>query len=293
MQQQRKAYLYALTTILFWATVGSAFKLSLRHVNYVQLLFYATLVSLCVIGGVLIFQRQAGLLRTLKGKDFGWSALLGFFNPFIYYLVLLKAYSILQAQEAVALNYTWPVLLVLLSIPMLKQPIGWKSILAICISFVGTFIIATRGNILDFRLTNPLGVGLALVSAGIWAFYWILNMKDKREEVSKLFLNFVFGFIYILIYTFATGNFVIPDTKGMLGVTYIGFFEMGFTFIFWLKALKFSSTTAKVTNLIYIAPFLSLLIVSVVVGEKIMLSTLTGLVFIVSGIVMQQYSGRK
>ena len=293
MQQQRKAYLYALTTILFWATVGSAFKLSLRHVNYVQLLFYATLVSLCVIGGVLIFQRQAGLLRTLKGKDIGWSALLGFFNPFIYYLVLLKAYSILQAQEAVALNYTWPVLLVLLSIPMLKQPIGWKSILAICISFVGTFIIATRGNILDFRLTNPLGVGLALVSAGIWAFYWILNMKDKREEVSKLFLNFVFGFIYILIYTFATGNFVVPDTKGMLGVTYIGFFEMGFTFIFWLKALKFSSTTAKVTNLIYIAPFLSLLIVSVVVGEKIMLSTLIGLVFIVSGIVMQQYSGRK
>jgi drug/metabolite transporter (DMT)-like permease len=293
MQQQRKAYLYALTTILFWATVGSAFKLSLRHVNYVQLLFYATLVSLCVIGGVLIFQRQAGPLRTLKGKDIGWSALLGFFNPFIYYLVLLKAYSILQAQEAVALNYTWPVLLVLLSIPMLKQPIGWKSILAICISFVGTFIIATRGNILEFRLTNPLGVGLALVSAGIWAFYWILNMKDKREEVSKLFLNFVFGFIYILIYTFATGNFVVPDTQGMLGVTYIGFFEMGFTFIFWLKALKFSSTTAKVTNLIYIAPFLSLLIVSVVVGEKIMLSTLIGLVFIVSGIVMQQYSGRK
>jgi len=293
MQQQRKAYLYAITTIFFWATVGSAFKLSLRHLNYVQLVFYASFVSLCVIGLVLILQRQTGLLRILNGKDIAYSALLGFFNPFIYYLVLLKAYSILQAQEAVALNYTWPVLLVLLSIPMLRQPIGWKSILAICISFFGTFIIATRGHILDFRLTNPLGVGLALVSAGIWAFYWILNVKDKREEVSKLFLNFVFGFIYILIYTQATGNFVIPDLKGFLGVTYIGFFEMGFTFIFWLKALKFSSTTAKVTNLIYIAPFLSLLIVSFVVGEKIMISTLTGLVFIVSGIIMQQYSRTK
>jgi drug/metabolite transporter (DMT)-like permease len=134
-----------------------------------------------------------------------------------------------------------------------------------------------------------LGVALALSSACFWAFYWILNMKDKRDEVSKLFLNFVFGFIYILIYTLATGNYIIPDTKGLLGVTYIGFFEMGFTFIFWLKALKLSSTTAKVTNLIYIAPFLSLLIVSFVVGEKILISTLAGLVFIVSGIVMQQY----
>jgi drug/metabolite transporter (DMT)-like permease len=290
MQQQRKAYLYATTTILLWATVGSAFKLSLMYLNYVQLVFYATFISLCAIGSVLIVQKNTGFFKVLSHRDIGHSALLGFFNPFIYYLVLLKAYSILQAQEAVALNYVWPVMLVLLSIPILKQPIGWKSVLAICISFMGTFIIATGGHILDFQLTNPLGVGLALGSAGIWALYWIFNMKDKREEVSKLFLNFVFGCIYILIFTLATGNFVIPNARGLLGVTYIGFFEMGFTFIFWLKALKYSTTTAKVTNLIYIAPFLSLLIVSIVVGEQIMLSTLAGLAFIVSGIALQQYS---
>jgi drug/metabolite transporter (DMT)-like permease len=289
MQQQRKAYLYAITTILLWATVGSAFKLTLKHLNYIQLLFYATFVSLFAIWSVLIIQRKTGFFRKVSGKDIAHSALLGFFNPFIYYLVLFKAYSILQAQEAVALNYVWPVMLVLLSIPFLKQPIGWKSILAICVSFIGTLLIATGGQIFDFHLTNPLGVLLALGSACIWALYWIFNVKDKREEVSKLFLNFAFGSIYILIYTLATGNFKIPDAKGFLGVTYIGFFEMGFTFIFWLKALKFSSTTAKVTNLIYIAPFLSLLIVSMVVGEKIMISTLAGLFFIVSGIIMQQY----
>ena len=258
--------------------------------NFVQLLFYATLISLCVIGTVLVFQRKASLLRSLSKKDVAHSAFLGLFNPFLYYMVLLKAYSILLAQEAVALNYIWPVMLVLLSIPLLRQPISLKSVIAICISFMGTFIIATGGHILDFRFSNPFGVALALGSAVFWAFFWILNVKDKRDEVSKLFLNFVFGFIYILIYSLATGNFIIPDAKGLMGVTYIGFFEMGITFIFWLKALQLSVTTAKVTNLIYIAPFLSLLIVSIVVGEKIMISTLLGLAFIVSGIVLQQYS---
>lgn len=292
MQQQSKAYLYALATIFFWATIGSAFKLSLRHMNFVQLLFYATFVSLLVIGTVLVLQHKATLLRSLTTRDVAHSALLGLFNPFLYYMVLLKAYSVLQAQEAVALNYIWPVMLVLLSIPMLRQPIGMKSVMAICISFLGTFIIATGGNIFGFRFTNPFGVSLALGSAVFWALFWILNVKDKRDEVSKLFLNFVFGFIYILVYTLATGNFIVPDTKGLLGVTYIGFFEMGITFIFWLKALQLSSTTAKVTNLIYIAPFLSLLIVSIVVGEKIMISTLVGLFFIVSGIVIQQYGRR-
>ena len=289
MQQQRKAYLYALAAIFFWATIGSAFKLSLRHMNFVQLLFYATLISLCIIGIILVLQHKISLLRSLSIKDVVHSALLGFLNPFLYYMVLLKAYSILQAQEAVALNYIWPVMLVLLSIPILRQPISTRSLVAICISFMGTFIIATGGRILDFRFTNPLGVSLALSSAVLWAFFWILNVKDKRDEVSKLFLNFVFGFIYILIYSLATDNFIIPDARGLLGVTYIGFFEMGITFIFWLKALQLSATTAKVTNLIYIAPFLSLLIVSIAIGEKIMISTLVGLVFIVTGILMQQY----
>ena len=35
-------------------------------------------------------------------------------------------------------------------------------------------------------------------------------------------------------------------------------FEMGITFFFWLKALQLAKTTDKVSNLVYLAPFLSL-----------------------------------
>ncbi|MEI6750007.1 MAG: EamA family transporter [Bacteroidota bacterium] len=94
-----------------------------------------------------------------------------------------------------------------------------------------------------------------------------------------------FSIIHWLPETFL---FLIPKEFSALLISV--FFEMGFTFIFWLKALTLSSTTARVTNMIYIAPFLSLLIVSVVVGEQIMVSTMAGLAFIVSGIVLQQYS---
>ena len=46
---------------------------------------------------------------------------------------------------------------------------------------------------------------------------------------------------------------------GLLGGVYIGLFEMGITFLVWLKALKNAKTTAHVVNLIYLVPFLSLL----------------------------------
>ena len=215
--------------------------------------------------------------------------MLGILNPFIYYIVLFKAYSLLPAQEAQPLNYTWPIMLVLLSIPLLQQKIKLKGILAIVISFIGVFIISTQGNILNFKFTNMIGVFFALSSAVVWALFWIYNVKDKRDEVAKLFLNFVFGFIYILIAIFFFSKIIFPDVSGLLGVTYIGLFEMGITFVIWSKSFKLSKTTAKVSNLIYLVPFLSLIVIYFVVGEKILVSTIIGLIFIVTGIIIQQY----
>ena len=69
---------------------------------------------------------------------------------------------------------------------------------------------------------------------------------------------------------------------------YVGLFEMGLTYVLWLKALQLSSTTAKVSNLVYISPFLSLMFVSIAVGETIYFYTIAGLALIVGGIVLQR-----
>jgi drug/metabolite transporter (DMT)-like permease len=79
---------------------------------------------------------------------------------------------------------------------------------------------------------------------------------------------------------------------GLAGAIYIGLFEMGITFVLWLYALKYSSTTAKVSNLIYLSPFISLIIIHFAVGETILPSTVAGLLMIISGIILQQYLKR-
>ena len=76
-----------------------------------------------------------------------------------------------------------------------------------------------------------------------------------------------------------------PNTTALIGAAYVGFFEMGITFVIWMKALKSSKTTAQVSNLIYAAPFLSLVIIRLAVGEEILFSTMIGLILIVTGIV--------
>ncbi len=292
MERQRRAYFYAIIVVLIWSTVASAFKISLRYLDFLHLLFFASFISFLILLLILIIQNKLTLLKSCSKSEYLYSAILGFLNPFLYYAVLFKAYSLLPAQQAVSLNYTWAIQLVLLSIPLLKQKISFKSILAIIISYIGVIIISTQGNIVAFHFINPGGIVLALGSAVIWALFWIYNIKDKRDEVIKLFLNFFFGFIFICIYMIFSGRLILPKTNGIIGAIYVGIFEMGITFILWLKALKLSRTTAQVSNLIYLTPFLSLIVINIAVGEKILASTIMGLIFIVTGIIIQQQTTR-
>ncbi len=289
MERGKRAYFYALWVVLLWATVASAFKITLRYLEPVHLLFGASAVSVGALFLILIFQKKLDSLRHQGKRDYFNSALLGFLNPFSYYLILFQAYSLLPAQEAQPLNQTWAIILPIFSIILLRQKIGLKSILALIISFFGVLIIITHGKITRLSFTNPLGIFLALGSAFIWSLFWIYNIRDKRDEVVKLFLNFVFGFMFIAIFLIASGRLTISYPIGLLGAVYVGLFEMGITFLLWLKALSLSKTTAQVSNLIYLVPFLSLIIINLTVGERITVSTIIGLAFIVIGIVLQNY----
>lgn len=287
MPDQKKAYMYALLTVGIWSTVASAFKISLRYLDHIQLLFYSCLTSTLVLGMLCIYFFGPGFWKLISRDNIKSSLMLGFLNPFLYYLVLFKAYDLLPAQEAQPLNYTWGITLALLSIPLLKQKITRTQILAIVISYSGTLIISTRGNILGLEFSNPLGVGLALGSTIIWALYWIYNTKDTLDPVLKLFLNFLAGLIYISIFLPFVTTFAFTDIRGLYGAIYVGVFEMGITFVFWLMALRFSRTTAQVSNLIYLSPFLSLIFIYFLVGETIRISTIVGLVLIMAGLIIQ------
>ena len=213
---------------------------------------------------------------------------MGAINPFLYYLVLFKAYDLLPAQEAQAINYTWALMLTFLSVPLLKQKLSLSDIVAGIICYFGVLIISTKGDPFGMNFSNLEGVFLALLSTVLWALYWIYNTKSKSDPIVGLFVNFMFAIPLIVIYFLITQPLTLPNTNGVFGAIYVGLFEMGITFIFWLKAMQSSSNTSKIANLIFISPFLSLLFIYFIIKEPIYISTLVGLLFIIAGLVIQQ-----
>ena len=289
MTDQQKATLYAVAAILMWSTMATAFKLTLRFVDSLQMVVLSSFFAFAVVFCILLVRGKVPMLFSFSVRQYLWSAGLGLLNPYLYYVVVLAAYSRLLGQEAMVLNYVWPIVLVLLSAPLLGQRIGARTLLALLLSFSGVVLIATRGNLGALRFNDPLGVGLAVGSSIFWALFWILNVKDKRDEDIKLCLNFFFGFLYSLVTLVLVRGLSRPVFAGWAGAAYVGFFEMGVAFLLWLRAMQLTRTTALIGNLVFISPFLSLVLLHFVLGERLFLSTFAGLVLIVGGILIQRF----
>ena len=293
VNNDRRAFGYAAMTIVFWSTVASAFALTLRHLRPFDLLFFSSLFAMLLLGAIVLATPRRAELRHWTRRDFKLSAVLGLLNPFFYYLLLFEAYDRLPAQEALPLNFAWPIVLVLLSIIILRQKIHPWSILALLVSFFGVIIIATRGDPQSMQFENPPGVAMALGSTVVWALYWIYSSRDTRDSVCRLFINFAFGAAYLLLFAMLGGGVAIPSLPGLTGTVYVAMFEMALAFVCWLQALKLASNTAQVSSLIYITPFFSLVVIHFVVGEDIYPSTTIGLALIIGGIVVQQWVERR
>ena len=288
MERTRLSYIYAGLAIFFWSTVPTAFKISLGELDILPMLTISALTSTLVLLIVVLAGNKTDLIKKTTGKELLNSAILGFINPFLYYLILLKAYQLLPAQVAQPLNMIWPIILVFLSVPVLRQKIERKSFIALFISFAGVYIISSQGKPFKPGHSDLTGVILATGSSIFWALYFILNVKDKRDEAVKLLLNFLFGSAYLIVAMIITGKWQVETGfKGAVASVYIGIFEMGITFLFWLKALQMASTTDKVSNLVYLAPFLSLVFVHFILHEPVYYTTPAGLLLIISGILIQ------
>ncbi len=291
MQNNKKAVLLALLATFFWSTVATAFKFGLEALSPTQFLCWVIIVAwicLTVIGVVLgkwkVKPTKKVLLLGLAG---------GLLNPFGYYLVLFNAYDMLPAQIAQSLNYTWPLVLVLLSSVFLRQKFRAKVFWGMLISLVGVIIIS-YGSMQSDMGVNLTGIFLAVGSSLIWASYWIINKISGADPIQQIWLNFTFALVLILPYTYITESVPLPSfetlfTKSWLAVLYAALFEMALTFVIWLKAMQLASSSDKISHYIYISPFLSLVFINLLLKEPILLSTIAGLGFIIGGIIWTEY----
>lgn len=282
-----------LLAVLLWSTVATAFKLALQQLTPLQLQWLAVMTSAVVLCGGLLVTGQGSLLW--QGVRYHWRrhCLLALLNPISYYLVLFAAYDRLPAQLAQPINYTWAITLALLAIPVRGHRLNRGQVGALIVGYCGVVVIALQGQWNGFAGTDLGGVGLALFSTVLWAVFCLANSGQQQHPVVDVGVQFLLAAGVLTVAVWLWGRPMQWGSTGIWAGIYVGLFEMGFTFVLWLSALKRTRNTARISQLIFLSPFISLVLIHFILHESIHTSTILGLLLILSGVMVQQRVGNK
>ena len=276
---ERQALGFGLAAVLMWSTVATGFKLGLEQLAVEQLLWLGSLISWLVF---LIYALATRTLRLTAG-DRWLVCTLGIINPLAYYLILFGAYDRLPAHIAQPLNYTWAITLAILAIPILGQKLTRRAFVGILVSYMGVLLLLLTAEHGDGGW-NGFGVFLALASTVLWAGYWLLNTRCQSPPAAIMLWSFTIGTPLIGLVCLVGPGFPELNGTNLFYGAWVGLIEMGITFVLWQQALRRTANAARIGQLIFLSPFLSLVMIYLVLGEQIGWGAVAGLGVIVLGL---------
>jgi len=281
----KKTYIYMATAIFCWSTVATVTKLLLGELSSIQVLWASSFFAGLFL---LIVNIATGNIRNLKSytfKDYITAILICFPGTFLYYMFYYAGADILPASQAFVINYMWPIMCVVFACIILKEKMTVRKGIAMFVSFVGVCIVA-GGELSGFGLRQLLGVVFCILGAMSYGVFTSLNQKYQYEKRLSIMLSYFVTFILTTVINALNGDLFPMSIGQTIGFAWNGMFTMAVANVVWVLALS-GGNTAKISNFAYITPFLSLVWTSLVLKESIHLTSIIGLVIIVSGILIQ------
>lgn len=291
----KKSYFFAAVSILFWSTVATITKLLLKGLNNFQVLWVSSFFAFIFLLAVNIFSGKIKALKKYTVKDFLVTILIGLPGTFFYYIFYYAGTDILPASQAFIINYMWPIMSVVFACIVLKEKMTIKKGIAVAVSFLGVGIVNAK-DLFSLSSNNGVIIGMiaCLLGAVSYGLFTALNKKFHYDKMLSMMINYIVTFSITTIINAAGGNLFLPSGLEALGFAWNGIFTMAIACTTWVIALD-NGNTAKISNLAYITPFLSLVWTFFILGDQGLKNpnSLIGLCVIVAGIFIQLINFKK
>ena len=289
----RKSYLYASITVLIWATLATVVKIILSDIPNFEAL---TISSVFAFVFLLIMNIVNGSFKELKHyrlKDYLMMSGLGFLGLFLYSALYYYGISALSSQEACILNYLWPLMIVVFACILLKEKLTARKLIAMGMSFAG-IVVLTVGTGGAASSGNRLWGIVACVTAAVC--YGLFSVLNKKHSLNQ---NITMMWIWLTVSVCSlVSGMIFEKWQPIVGIQWLGLGWLGVVvnavaYLLWAIALKNAEDSAKVANLAYLVPFLSIVLSSVVLKERITVNMVIAVVLIVGGILLQSIRLRR
>ena len=288
--KMKKNYIYAVTTVIIWATSATLLKAMFASLPQYEILCVSSALSALFLLAVNV--AKCNLKGSIKTPCNAARLLfLGVFGLFAYNALYYTGIGLMSAQEACILNYLWPIMLIVFSRVILGERLTAPKIFAVLSSFGGV-IVLSLGDI-QTGSRRLAGAVCCISAAACYGMFCVLNIKWN------LYLGVTMMTVWGIV---AAGSAVLgllteewlPITVAALpGILWMGIAVNGFSYLIWALALNDSGDSSLIANLAYLTPFFSVVFSALFLGERITLSSACALLLIIGGVVVSQLYGRR
>ena len=196
--------LMIITTIVFASQDGLSKYLATEYNVYMVVMIRYWFFAAFVIS--MSSRRTGGIKRVAKTK----SPILQIFRSLILVAemcITILAFTLLGLAETHAIFASYPLIIAMLSGPILGEYVGWRRWLAICVGFIGILIILNPGN----GIFSPYAL-VPLAGAILFALYGLLTRyAGQYDNASTSF--FWTGVVGSIAMTVVGLNFWDPVSK--------------------------------------------------------------------------------
>ena len=220
----------------------------------------------------------------MKRRDIARASCLGLVNPFCYYIVLLTAYDLLPAHVAQPINYTWAIVTAIFAVPFLKQHLSRMTAVGILIGYLGVLLLVTKGSFTLQPHFDLVGIALAFLSTVLWAIYWIWSVDVRLKPWWFMWFGFSVALPLITLTCFLTEGLPEINLPNLGYGAWVGLLEMGFAFLLWQRAMSTTNSVAKLSQLIFLSPVISLGLIALLLSESIHFTAILALGLILLGL---------
>ena len=258
-----------------------------------------TLITLrLVIASILLFivAKSSGKLQKLRREDFKWFILLAFFEPFLYYVGETYGLTTVESTLAAVIISTIPLFAPVLAFVILRERIGWATIIGILVSLIGVFfVIYEPGG--GFK-ANPWGVVLmfmAVFSAICYATV-LRKIPTHYNNMNVIFYQSLLGLIFFIPTFFLTDYPTIQTLKvtneSLFALLMLSVFASVIAFVLFAGAVR-KVGVSRTNVFVNLIPVFTAILSWMILDEIITISKWFGIAVVVVGLFVSQWGKRK
>lgn len=285
-------YVLMVILLILWGSLAAVSKLVLQKLDSFQVQFYIFGIAVLIMTPLLFINGKVREFKSITGKEY--VKLFLFAVPsFLYFFLYTMSLKRIPAVEASMINYLFPIMIVLFSIPINNEKFDRFKLLSLVLGFVGMVIIVTGGHVGNIRISDITGDLLALGAAISWGIFSNLGKRNKSDAQVSNYIYTVVTFLLSALSVLLFSRFTVPTTASFAGLLTLALSNVVLAYYIWFRVLK-SAPTLLAANLSFFAPFVTLLFIVLLLGERITLVQVLGLLAILAGSVCGgAASGRK